>query len=385
MNVNDIPVEETTQQKTEVDYLSVARQARSMQNWPSAEQNYNMLLQTDPQNIEAIFYSAYSGAQLSLFSRDMENRHQKFNVLVNNINLITEFHYSADEWREPLEMIGRDLIKLTRSDFLYKEQTRDDLGNSLQTERFDTKQMIIKMELTFLQLLYKIMEQEPQNYLFTMIQVHAEHLLSVDYAGQTYYHEILKNAAILNEQARVGTTLQDNAADYAHYTDVIARINVLKETYDSEMSDFKDLQNYSDEKASLKHSADRINNALTEMERLYEELKQFLTARNIQYHEFVVIPAKLKNSEKYASLSPSGWGLASLAVGLFNLLIVCFSFGLGSIPSFIGILLGIIGLFPKNRTRSYSVIGLILNIVMLLVNIGIFIAFIVLGIKTDVS
>ena len=44
MNVNDIPVEETTQQKTEVDYLSAARQARSMQNWPSVEQNYNMLL-----------------------------------------------------------------------------------------------------------------------------------------------------------------------------------------------------------------------------------------------------------------------------------------------------------------------------------------------------
>ncbi len=383
MNEKDMPVEETTQQKAKVDYLSGARQSRAMEDWPNAEHNYNMLLQTDPQNIEAIFYSAYSGAQLSLFSRSMENRHQKFNVLVNNINLITEFHYSADKWREPLEMMGRDLIKLTRSEFLCKEQVRDDLGNSLQTERLDTKQMIVKMELTFLQLLYKIMEQEPQNYLYIMIQAHAKHLLSVDYAGQTYYHEILKNAAILNEQVRVGTALQSNAEDYAHYTNVISRIKDLKETYDSEMSNFKDLQNYSEEKNSLKYSAKRINDALTEMEHLYEELKQFLTARNIQYNEFVVIPAKLKNSEKYASLSPSGWGIASLAVGIFNLLIVCFTFGLGSIPSLLGILLGTIGLFRKNRTRGYSVAGLILNIVMLLVNIGIIVAFVILGLTTD--
>lgn len=379
MNGNDTP----TQQNANVDYLSLARQARSTENWPVAEQNYNMLLQNDPQNVEAIFYSAYSGVQLSFFSLNMENRHQKFNVLVNNINLITEFHYSADEWREPLEMIGRDLIKLTRSGFLCKNQTRDDLGNSLQTDRFDTNQMLVKMELSFLQLLYKIMEQEPQNYLFIMIQAHAKHLLSVDYSRQTYYNEILKNAAILNEQVRIGTTLQATPEDYAHFTDVIAHIKVLKETYDSEMSDFKDLQNYTEEKNSLKYSAKRINDSLGEMERLYKELQQFLTARNIQYHEFVVVPAKLKNSEKYASLSPSGWGIASLSIGIFNLIIICCSYGLGSIPSLIGILFGIIGLFRKNRTRGYSVAGLILNIVTLLLNVGILVTLIVLGIHSD--
>ena len=51
-------------------YLANARRAKQKEDWDETEKYYNMVEQNDPTNIEAIFYSAYGKAMLSLTDAD---------------------------------------------------------------------------------------------------------------------------------------------------------------------------------------------------------------------------------------------------------------------------------------------------------------------------
>lgn len=47
-------------------YLANARRAKEKEDWEETEKYYNMVEQNDPDNIEAIFYSAYGKAKQTL-------------------------------------------------------------------------------------------------------------------------------------------------------------------------------------------------------------------------------------------------------------------------------------------------------------------------------
>ena len=63
-------------------YLQNARRAKAKEDWAEVEKYYNLVEQNDPKNIEAIFYSAYGKAMLSLVDSDIYKRQQIFNVFV---------------------------------------------------------------------------------------------------------------------------------------------------------------------------------------------------------------------------------------------------------------------------------------------------------------
>ena len=77
-------------------YLANARRAKSKEDWEETEKYYNMVEQNDPDNIEAIFYSAFGKAKCSLTDNDIYKRQAVFKVLTNCVSIIDDNYDHSD-------------------------------------------------------------------------------------------------------------------------------------------------------------------------------------------------------------------------------------------------------------------------------------------------
>ena len=111
-------------------YLANARRAKQKEDWEETEKYYNMVEQNDPTNIEAIFYSAYGKAKLSLIDPDIYKREAVFKVLNKCVSIIDDkFHADREaEERKIIQQICNDIIEMSGSSYVYN-QTRDASGN----------------------------------------------------------------------------------------------------------------------------------------------------------------------------------------------------------------------------------------------------------------
>ena len=104
-------------------YLANARRAKEKEDWEETEKYYNMVEQNDPDNIEAIFYSAYGKAKQTLLDKDIYKRQDAFNVLKNCISVVDD-HYKTDrreENKKAINSMATDLGKMICSSFVYTE------------------------------------------------------------------------------------------------------------------------------------------------------------------------------------------------------------------------------------------------------------------------
>lgn len=100
-------------------YLRNARRAKEKTDWEEVEKYYNLVEQNDPENIEAIFYSSYGKAMLSLTEdSDRFKRQQRFDVFGKSISVIDDYYdvrksaelkpytltYGPDRGRSPPEL-----------------------------------------------------------------------------------------------------------------------------------------------------------------------------------------------------------------------------------------------------------------------------------------
>lgn len=81
-------------------YLENARRAYSKEDWEEVEKYYNMVEQNAPHNMEAVFFSAFGKAMLSLSDTEYFKREQKFKVLNNSISVINDYFEVTDEDKE---------------------------------------------------------------------------------------------------------------------------------------------------------------------------------------------------------------------------------------------------------------------------------------------
>ena len=88
-------------------YLANARRAKQKEDWEETEKYYNMVEQNDPTNIEAIFYSAYGKAKVSLIDSDIYKRESVFKVLNNCVSILDD-NFSMDK-REQNEIIIKQI------------------------------------------------------------------------------------------------------------------------------------------------------------------------------------------------------------------------------------------------------------------------------------
>ena len=150
----------------------------------------NMVEANDPDNIEAIFYSAYGKAKSSLTSDDVYKRQAIFNSLQKCISIIDD-HYDPSkeaELRPIIQQISNDVLGLCCSDFVYT-RTTDGYGGSTDNSQM-TYSMFATLAVEFTTTIDNIISKFPDNqkkdlgYLF---QIMIDHYTYISNCGVKNY------------------------------------------------------------------------------------------------------------------------------------------------------------------------------------------------------
>lgn len=164
--------------------LIYARRAKEKEDWWSVERYYTLVEQSDPSNIEAIFYCAYGKAKNSLVDPDIFRREEAFNVLYNCVSMI-EKYYSVekeDELKETIQQISEDIYLMVKGSYVYN-QKKNGFGVVVSSEKKKTIAIFNRLEIEFSNVLSKIIEKYPDNdrrtiTYYDMAISHMEHALS---------------------------------------------------------------------------------------------------------------------------------------------------------------------------------------------------------------
>lgn len=147
-------------------YLANARRAKGKEDWEEVEKYYNLVEQNDPNNIEAIFYSAYGKAKSSLASDDIYKRQSVFKVLKNCISILDDKYdvERAEENKEAIISIARDLGLMICSEFVFT-QWKDGYGNVTKTNKNETIALFSQLLDAFRETIYNIQKIDDQPYM----------------------------------------------------------------------------------------------------------------------------------------------------------------------------------------------------------------------------
>ena len=147
-------------------YLANARRAKEKEDWEEVEKYYNMVEQNDPDNIEAIFYSAYGKAMQSLIENDIYKRSAVFKVLTNCISIIDD-HYQINRREEnkvAINNMADDLGEMVCSSFVYTA-SKNSLGITLATNKNETFAIFRHLLSGFKEMIDNIEKIDDQPYL----------------------------------------------------------------------------------------------------------------------------------------------------------------------------------------------------------------------------
>ena len=147
-------------------YLANARRAKEKEDWEETEKYYNMVEQNDPDNIEAIFYSAYGKAKQTLTDGDIYKRQAAFKVLKNCISVIDD-HYKPErrvENKEAISAMAVDLGKMITSNFVFTEW-KNGYGIVTKTNKGETYQLFASLLDGFKESVDNIQKIDDQAYL----------------------------------------------------------------------------------------------------------------------------------------------------------------------------------------------------------------------------
>lgn len=104
-------------------YLSNAHRALQKEDWEEVEKYYNMVEQNVSDNIEAVFFSTYGKAMLSMTDSDYYKRQQKFEVLNRSISVISDYYETTSENKEAaLRKISEYIKKMYEVTFVFERQ-----------------------------------------------------------------------------------------------------------------------------------------------------------------------------------------------------------------------------------------------------------------------
>lgn len=142
-------------------YLQNARRAKQKEDWEEVEKYYNMVEQYDPSNIEAIFYSAYGKARLSMVDSDIFKRRQICDVFCNSISIIDD-NYSVEKSEENQDIVSQmndDLFSMYRTSFVYTEKTVNGVKSNNTSETYI---LFAKMAISFIESVSNIIKVDDQ-------------------------------------------------------------------------------------------------------------------------------------------------------------------------------------------------------------------------------
>ncbi len=110
-------------------YLHNAHRALLKEDWEEVEKYYNLVEQNAPDNMEAVFFSSYGKAMLSMTDSDYFKREQKFQVLNRSMSVLSEYYETTTENKEEvLGKISSYIAKMYDVSFVYNRQSFDVSG-----------------------------------------------------------------------------------------------------------------------------------------------------------------------------------------------------------------------------------------------------------------
>ncbi|MGM9991977.1 MAG: CFI-box-CTERM domain-containing protein [Candidatus Bruticola sp.] len=140
--------------------LANARLAYNQEDWEETEKYYNLVKRNAPNNIEAIFFSSFGKAMLSLSSSDYTRRDQIFNTLKNSIPIVIEGYNNCHKNKgnvpetemASLRKITNALVKMNTVKYVYSETANvGELGSRAWQE-----QLFFEVQQTFITRIEKI-------------------------------------------------------------------------------------------------------------------------------------------------------------------------------------------------------------------------------------
>lgn len=179
------------------NYLTNARRAKEKTDWEEVEKYYNMVEQNDPRNIEAIFYSSFAKAMLSLDDTDRRKRKKKFDVFGRSISVIDDYYNveKSNELKPIIQKMSEDLIRMSQSNFVYAPSY--DNADPV-VEPFYTRTRFLCSEISFIESIENINKKDEQTYLYYILVNHYERCLSSIHLDTVYknnrYKERLEEA-----------------------------------------------------------------------------------------------------------------------------------------------------------------------------------------------
>lgn len=147
-------------------YLQNARRAKQKEDWEEAEKYYNLVEQNDPSNIEAIFYSSYGKAKMSLIEDDIYKRQQVFKVLTNCVSIIDDNYdvENSEKEEEIIKQIANDIIGISSGNFIYT-QWKNGYGMVTGTNKAETYELFNGLISAFIESIDNIIKVDNKFYL----------------------------------------------------------------------------------------------------------------------------------------------------------------------------------------------------------------------------
>lgn len=139
--------------------LANARRAKAKEDWEESAKYYDMAERIDPTNIEAIFYSSYGKAKISLIDADIFKRKQAFKVLTNCVSIIDDNWDPDDAEPESLIQISRDIIEMSSSSYVFNS-TKSSSGITVESDKNQTISLYETLNLAFIDSMEQIIKKD---------------------------------------------------------------------------------------------------------------------------------------------------------------------------------------------------------------------------------
>ena len=177
-------------------YLENARRALEKTDWDEVEKYYNWVEQNEPRNIEAIFYSSYGKAMLSLTDADRFKRKQKFDVLCKSASVIDDYYEvgKSESLKPVIQGMSRHLLKMFGSSFVYHPNYKKHLNDGGYPDYVSfpsfylvggdapyTEAMFLMVGIQFIESIENIVARDEHAYLYEVLITHYDRCLTNRY------------------------------------------------------------------------------------------------------------------------------------------------------------------------------------------------------------
>lgn len=221
-------------------YLENARRAKEKEDWQETEKYYNMVEQNDPDNIEAIFYSAYGKAKSTLVDADIYKRQAAFKVLQNCISVIDD-HYDpsrGEENRIAIEGMAKDITLMMCSNFVYTEW-KNGYGVVTKTNKGETYVLFAGLIDSFRDSILNIAKVDENTYLYSSIILVCTTAKLIDFWKKNKAFQGVMDSYINEAQGRLDKIKNERINKYwEEHKEEKERLEAEKSSLQSEIDGF---------------------------------------------------------------------------------------------------------------------------------------------------